>query len=157
MVFHDLENNPSGTRLAEWPLHITAVFFFTLQGVPRSDVLDLIARTSKEFHPVEIQPGNRVLYGDKFDIPATEFTDETGELARLHRQLIHDIGQIGCRHIDLSYALQNYSPHISHKSGLVVPKSSYMINSISVAEKLPKEDTEFNKLIVKRILLGGYK
>jgi 2'-5' RNA ligase len=156
MVFHDLENNPSGTRLAAWPLHITAVFFFTPEGVPLDKVLDLIADTSQEFDEVVIEPGDSVMYGDDHDIPATEFIDESGELARLHKRLIREIAQIGCRHTDLTYALHNYSPHISHKSGLVVPESSYVVNSISVAKKLPKAKTELNKLIIRKIPLGRY-
>lgn len=155
MIFHDFENNSSGTTLEEWPLHFTVTPFFTLESMSQADALDLITDITAGSGAIFIEPGETAMYGPNNDIPVTKILDQdsadgTGELARLHNSLIRGLGEYGCKFTDLTYALRNYSPHISHKSSLRVPETTYRVNSISVATKLPKE-IQRNKVILKRI------
>jgi len=41
-IFHDLDNTPQGTKLDEWPLHITIVPYFFQGKKSRNRVIDKI-------------------------------------------------------------------------------------------------------------------
>lgn len=153
MIFHDFESNNSNVKLTEWPLHFTLTPFFTLDNVPQAEALSFIKEISQSVRSIEIEPGEMAMYGPNNDIPVTRINDISGELMQLHQTLIRGLGEIGCQFVDLSYSLDNYSPHISHKSSHPVPTSLYSVDSISVAIRLPKI-AEANKVILENITLG---
>jgi len=153
MIFHDFESKPVGAKLTEWPLHFTLTPFFTLESVPQEEALAVIAAIGQSVGPIDIEPGELSMYGPNNDIPVTRINDKSGELMHLHQSLVRGLGEVGCKFADLTYALYNYSPHISHKTSHPVPMSTYSVSSISVATKLPKTG-EANKVILENIPLG---
>lgn len=152
-VFHDFEDTTpdAAVRRDEWPLHLTVTpLGFVLDDVPQERALSTITQLAEEALPIEIVPGEEALFGPDFDIPVTKIVDRTGELHHFHNQLIHELGALGCRFTDLSYALDNYSPHVSHKPGApIIPDANYTVRSMSLAAKHPGPKP--NKSVLKRI------
>ncbi|HUC95638.1 MAG TPA: 2'-5' RNA ligase family protein [Candidatus Saccharimonadia bacterium] len=143
MVFHDFEANPSGTKLAEWPLHITIVPFFDLASATEQQVVDVIMANSRFVtKSFEVTTGDTAMYGPNGDIPVTRINN-TETLQVLHLGLMNALGGIGCVFLDLTYAKDNYSPHISHKLGVDIPSSPILVNSLS----LVREDKRIIRLM----------
>lgn len=153
IVFHDLESVQSGVKLDTWPLHISITPFFTLQNTTQEKAIDVITTTAQKHNCIGIGLGEQVMYGPDNNILVTRVIDNDGELAYLHRSLIHNLGRIGCRFADLTYALSRYSPHISSKNSYPTPSSIQTVDSISIATKLI-ETVGANKIILNNIPLG---
>ena len=157
LVFHDLEHNESDSKLKDWPLHLTLTPPFTLSGVKEYRAADLIASVVEDIEPFKIEIGDEDAYGPNNERVVTKLNDNEGILKKLHTSLIERLGAIGCKFSDLTYALENYSAHISHQAKKELPEHLLTIESVSFAKKRPKfilpNSIRRHKLIVERMQL----
>jgi 2'-5' RNA ligase len=135
MVFYDIENNLSGTKLTEWPMHITLVPYFYPVHVSEQKAINKIAEIGAEIRPFIIITDEEAMFGPNNDIPVTRVVSEDNALEKLHTSLIEGLGGVGCHFIDLTFSKTNFAPHITHKSGREVPHGLFLLDSLTVANK----------------------
>lgn len=153
MIMHDFEYREDGTAAAEWPPHITVVPFFTAPESAQPEVLYTIGQIASDTQPFPIRAGKTVMHVPYQEEPATKMDDFTDKLHRLHKDLMHGLGRIGCRFADVTYAFENYLPHVSHVDGFQLPTRMFAIDAISLVQKYPK-GTPDNKRIMRLFALG---
>lgn len=149
MIVHDLENYPKGKCFSEWPLHITVVFYFNLEGNDENEIIEHISKIAQDIGPIYIKAGDTAMFGPNNDIPVTKLHDD-GKLILLHNHLISELTKLGCHFTDLTY-IDDYIPHISHIETQKGP-ASYTINSLSIVKKL-SENIKQNKKVIAKINL----
>jgi hypothetical protein len=152
MIMHDMEGFPAGTQGTEWPAHITVVPFFTAEAGRESEIVDVVGTIGREVGSFPLRARETAWYGPNNDIQVTKIDDVEGGLRELHVKLVNGLGTVGCQFADLSYALDNYSPHSSHTGRDVLPAETFVCDVISVVQKLPKT-TPANKLILDVVRL----
>lgn len=137
-VSHTIAQLHTEGTLESWPLHMTVVPPFTFEEVtnPIPTVERVIKQTGRSIGPIrlefgEIRPGaipveigDLAYYGtdeqvEARAIPVAEIIDLTGKLHELHNQLLHNLGAIGCRFLDLRWSLDKYSPHVNLNNGVL--------------------------------------
>lgn len=146
MIMYDLDKNQAGLEFCHWPLHITIVFYFTYDGEIEDRVLGLVSRSFQEIGPISVAIGRPEMYGRDKNVAVTEIVDKNGKLAALNKLLVKRLQEIGCRLIDLTYMLDNYSPHVSDQNGRKCPRVPIVIDNLSVVKKIDKD----NKVIYKK-------
>lgn len=135
-VYHSLGSalDDSVDPLEDWPLHCTLTPFFGYKFAGQSELCKKISAIVGAFEPIRVKSGEQVYVGPLNDQLATEVVDPSGELKRLHNDLIAGLGAFGCRFLNLSRALSNFYPHISHDAEAVVP-SEFTLDVVTVGKK----------------------
>jgi hypothetical protein len=152
IIFHDFERTPEATSLEHWPLHITIVPWFQLGGVDYEDVVEVVDKLAVNCNPPLIRAGAEVMYGTDYDIPATEVNDINSSVHKIHLALVEDLGEIGCRFLDWTWMLDNYSPHVSSISGKTFGKQEQELGHLTLASR-QITDTSSHKIINRIVSL----
>ena len=124
--------------------------YFTLEDTTQDTAVNIIQLTAKAIGPFVVKAGEEALYGPDNNIAVNKLSNPGGLLKDLHTGLIECLGLAGCHFMDLTYALENYSTHISHKDGRNIPTTTFVCNSLTIAQKLSKSVPN-NKVILERI------
>jgi 2'-5' RNA ligase len=153
IVLHDFENHPPKSAYSERPLHLTIVPSFELNRVPEVEALSIIEEACQEIGPIPIVPGEEALFGHNEDVPVTKVVDKEGMLLKLHLVLIKRLGAAGCKFLNPQYALDNYTPHITHKPAAEIPEEEFTCTSLNVIKKYPRTVPK-NQRVIAQIALG---
>lgn len=154
---HTLGPVSVGIPTAEWPLHVTLAPYFMCHNGNYLDVVASIEVIARDTQPIVAKWANVALYGPNDDTPVTELDDISGELQLLHERLIFAIGAVGCEFIDQTYILNNYSPHVTHRSRntpLNGEDIEVRLADLSIVQKL-ENNAVYNKLFLKHFEFGG--
>jgi hypothetical protein len=148
-VMHDFEGTLPRARFFEWPQHFTITPLFIHTGMERDDVIDHIIDTVNASSPFYIEAGEQDLYGENNDRPVTRILDQNGKLHELHTSLITKLGGLGCEFDGLQYSQEKYSPHFRQKRADILAKRPYLVNTVTIAEKIPKGKKKHKRIIKK--------
>lgn len=152
LVFHNIERRVRHRQyLARWPLHITVVPPFKLEGGLSAieDLRKLVQEVADEFRPFELYKKDDVMFGPNNTEPATTVEDSSGSLKALHERFLWDLGSVGCKEIDMTYAGDAYAPHYTWKRGVFPPTRTITCDSLSIAMK----QSESKQMIDTQLLL----
>ncbi len=151
-ILHDFENTSIGKKLSAWPLHCTITPFFITDSISETDIIGVSKAVVEAFDPIEINSGKKALYGPNENIPVLEVKDNQNQLHKLHNSLIFYLGFSSCRILDYSYALDNYSPHVTLKNNQSLPDFPYLIKTLSLGKKTSR--ASINKSIIATFNIG---
>lgn len=136
LIFHNIEKRVQHRKnLGRWPLHLTVVPPFKLEGgLGAVEYLgELVREVASDFRPFELRRKDDILFGPNRTEPATTVEDSSGNLRALHERFLWDLGSIGCKEIDMTFAGDKYVPHYTWKRGALPPLETFTFDSLSVA------------------------
>jgi len=147
---------PGGTRVDAWPLHMTLISPFTLNGSSQEAVaLEAIKRAGQETGPLQLLnggiiapgavplvPSERDFFGESNEVEVIRIDDPSDQLVTLHKNVLVALGRLGCGFIGLNplWSGDNYHPHATTKSGVTLNHPFFM-TTLSLNKKSGKKKT----------------
>ncbi len=147
---HDIEQRATGLYDVS-PRHITLSPPIKVPDESLGQLAEIAEEISREFEPFVIRAGGIDHFGENNDIAVVKINDMSGELHRIHRKIIAEMGRVGLGDlIDMRWAGDNYQPHSTEVENVPFPEGDYLVENFSLLAKQPD-----GRIKLARYSLGG--
>ncbi len=161
-LYHDfrpVEKQPQvGDVICAWPRHITLGIIATHYPMT---AYQTISRVASEHHPITVSSGEMFISGTKRNKPLLRIDDPSGDLHRLHTDLIDSLYEETDAVVHMHWnAGAAYDPHVSlhmqYESGMPLIPKTFDITHVTVAQNHMSHERHHNGTIRLIAELGSH-